>query len=71
MAAFLAVTTVGYVLLPGVDEVSPDFPPSLLWQFRVSSLAVTTTLWAALALGYAALTEFSARTPEREPVTTV
>ncbi|HLS77386.1 MAG TPA: CbtA family protein [Nocardia sp.] len=71
VAAFVAVTTVGYVLLPGVDEVSPDFPPSLLWQFRVSSLAVATTLWAALALGYAALTEFSARTPEREPVTTV
>ncbi|MBF6355780.1 CbtA family protein [Nocardia higoensis] len=68
--AFVAVTTVGYVLLPGVDEVSADFPPSLLWQFRVSSLAVSATLWAALGLGFAALTEFSdrTRTAERERV---
>ena len=69
--AFVAVTTIGYVLLPGVDEVSADFPPSLLWQFRVSSLAVSTTLWVALGLGFAALTEFAgrARTQTREPVT--
>ncbi|WP_040794166.1 CbtA family protein [Nocardia higoensis] len=71
--AFVAVTAVGYVLLPGVDEVSADFPPSLLWQFRVSALAVSATLWAALGLGFAALTEISARTAttQREPVTAV
>lgn len=69
--AFVAVTTIGYVLLPGVDEVSADFPPSLLWEFRVSSLATSATLWAALGLGFAALTEFASRAqaPAREPVT--
>ncbi|TQM29150.1 CbtA family protein [Nocardia bhagyanarayanae] len=61
VAAFALITTLGYVLLPGVDEVSADFPPSLLWQFRVASLAVSATLWAALGLGFAALTEFAGR----------
>lgn len=59
--AFVLVTTVGYVLLPGVNEVADDFPATLLWQFRVASLAETTTLWVALGLAFAALTEFASR----------
>ncbi|KAF0836516.1 CbtA family protein [Nocardia caishijiensis] len=59
VAAFALVTAVGYVLLPGVNEVSDDFPATLLWQFRVASLAETATLWAALGLAFAALTEWS------------
>ncbi|MCC3328426.1 CbtA family protein [Nocardia abscessus] len=61
-AAFVLVTALGYILLPGVNEVSADFPATLLWQFRVASLAETATLWACLALGFAALTEFATRT---------
>ncbi|MFI5536081.1 CbtA family protein [Nocardia sp. NPDC051900] len=68
VAAFVLVTTLGYVLLPGVNEVSADFPATLLWQFRVASLAETATLWACLALGFAALTEFATRTDTRVPV---
>ncbi|MET8776097.1 CbtA family protein [Nocardia sp. NPDC004654] len=71
VAVFVLITTLGYVLLPGVDEVSADFPPSLLWQFRVASLAVSATLWAALGLGFAALTEFAGRnTQARSEVAT-
>ncbi|MBF6337688.1 CbtA family protein [Nocardia abscessus] len=62
VAAFVLVTALGYILLPGVNEVSADFPATLLWQFRVASLAETATLWACLALGFAALTEFATRT---------
>ncbi|MBF6468014.1 CbtA family protein [Nocardia beijingensis] len=62
VAAFVLVTTLGYILLPGVNEVSADFPATLLWQFRVASLAETATLWACLALGFAALSEFATRT---------
>ncbi|WP_373864867.1 CbtA family protein [Nocardia xishanensis] len=71
-AAFVLITALGYVLLPGIDEVSADFPPSLLWQFRIASLAVSATLWAALGLGFAALTEFAQRTgtPVRGAVAT-
>jgi predicted cobalt transporter CbtA len=64
VAAFVAIVTIGYIALPGVDEVKADFPPSLLWQFRVASLAQTATLWAALGLGFAALTEFATRVKE-------
>ncbi|WP_454194760.1 CbtA family protein [Nocardia sp. Marseille-Q1738] len=62
VAAFVSVTALGYVLLPGVNEVQADFPASLLWEFRVASLAETATLWTCLALGFAALTEFATRT---------
>lgn len=60
-AVFVAVTAIGYILLPGINEVKSDFPAALLWNFRVASLAETATLWAALGLGFAALTEFAAR----------
>ncbi|MEV6364767.1 CbtA family protein [Nocardia asteroides] len=61
VAAFVLVTTVGYILLPGVNEVADDFPATLLWKFRVASLAETTTLWVSLGLAFAALTEFATR----------
>lgn len=61
VGAFVLVTTLGYVLLPGVNEVADDFPATLLWRFRVASLTETTTLWAALGLAFAALTEFASR----------
>ncbi|MEV0357306.1 CbtA family protein [Nocardia sp. NPDC050697] len=72
VAAFVVVVILGYVLLPGVNEVGADFPASLLWEFRVSSLAVSSTLWVALGLLFAALTEFAAapRTPVGEGVAT-
>lgn len=62
VAAFVLVTGLGYVLLPGVNEVSADFPATLLWEFRIASLAETAALWTCLALGFAALTEFATRT---------
>lgn len=72
MAVFVLVTALGYILLPGVNEVGDDFPATLLWQFRVASLSVSTTLWVALGLAYAGLTEWAARsrTPVHEPATT-
>ncbi|WP_227998161.1 CbtA family protein [Nocardia australiensis] len=62
VAAFVLVAGFGYILLPGVNEVSADFPATLLWQFRAASLAESTTLWVCLGLGFAALTEFATRT---------
>ena len=64
---FVAIVSVGYLLLPTVDEVSDDFPATLLWQFRMSSLATQATLWLTLGLVFALLTERAARVsiPER------
>ncbi|GGL23074.1 CbtA family protein [Nocardia jinanensis] len=72
VAGFVLVTTLGYVLLPGVDEVGADFPATLLWEFRAASLAVSTTLWVGIGLAFAALTEWSTRrsTPVRENAAT-
>ncbi|MFF2553100.1 CbtA family protein [Nocardia sp. NPDC058058] len=58
--ALVVVAGIGYVLLPGINEVKDDFPAALLWQFRAASLAETGTLWLVLGLGFAALTEFAA-----------
>lgn len=66
VAGFLVVVTVGYVLLPTVNEVPATFPASLLWNFRIASLGTQSVLWSALGLGFAAL--ITARQPDREPV---
>jgi hypothetical protein len=74
VAGFLIVVTVGYVLLPSIDEVPDTFPPSLLWNFRISSLGTQATLWVALGLAFAALlSRLGARPPavEREKSETV
>ncbi|MFI5494018.1 CbtA family protein [Actinoplanes sp. NPDC051859] len=55
IGGFLVVVVVGYVLLPNIDEVSDTFPPSLLWNFRITSLGTQVTLWAVLGLAFAAL----------------
>ncbi|MFQ6394561.1 CbtA family protein [Nocardia sp. KC 131] len=72
VAAFVLIVVLGYILLPGINEVKADFPASLLWQFRAASLAESATLWASLGLAFAALTEFATRasTPVREQVAT-
>lgn len=61
IAAFLTIVAVGYLLLPTVNEVRDDFPATLLWQFRVSSLATQATLWLALGLAFAFFTERAQR----------
>ncbi|QCQ93563.1 CbtA family protein [Rhodococcus sp. SGAir0479] len=60
-AAFLVVVAVGYLALPGIDEVGADFPATLLWQFRISSLATQASVWLALGLAFAFLTERAGR----------
>ncbi len=57
LAAFLVVVGLGYVLLPTINEVGADFPATLLWEFRLSSLATQATLWIALGLAFAFLTD--------------
>ncbi len=61
LIAFLLVVGLGYLVMPTIDEVSDDFPASLLWQFRVASFTVQVTLWAALGFIFAFLTERASR----------
>ncbi|MBV6760577.1 CbtA family protein [Rhodococcus opacus] len=57
VVTFLVVVTIGYLVLPTVNNVGDDFPAVLLWQFRLSSLATQATLWLVLGLAFAFLTE--------------
>lgn len=59
LATFGVIVGLGYLLMPGVNEVPDDFPATLLWEFRISSLTVQATLWTALGLAFAFLTERS------------
>ncbi|WP_037140710.1 CbtA family protein [Rhodococcoides fascians] len=64
---FLVIAALGYVLLPGINEVGDDFPATLLWEFRLSSLATQATLWLGLGLVFAFLTDRTS-SPTREAV---
>lgn len=57
--AFLVVTAGVYLVLPGVNEVPAVLPATILWRFRLGSLATQLTLWAAIGLLFGALTERS------------
>ncbi|MFD5901072.1 CbtA family protein [Streptomyces microflavus] len=55
-AGFVLAIGLAYAFLPSFDEVGKDFPGSLLWKFRLSTLAVQATFWAGFGLvfGYLA-----------------
>ncbi len=55
VAAFVVVVAIIRLLLPSVDEVPATFPPSLLWEFRLTSLGVQVVLWSVLGIALAAL----------------
>jgi hypothetical protein len=70
LLAGAVVVGVAYAALPHIDETPPDFPASVLWQFRISSLAAQAALWATLGLLFGALTERAQR-PRVRPAETV
>ncbi|GAA5055215.1 putative cobalt transporter CbtA [Thermocatellispora tengchongensis] len=45
---FLLPVAVAWLVLPEVEEVPSGFPATLLWDFRLASLATQLVLWAAL-----------------------
>lgn len=51
-ATFVALSVLLAVSLPGVHEIPRDYPASLLWEFRLSSLGTQAVLWTALGVGY-------------------
>ncbi|MFE6097393.1 CbtA family protein [Streptomyces massasporeus] len=57
VAAFAFAVGIAYAFLPAVDEVPADFPATVLWRFRLSALAVQTTLWAGFGLLFGELAE--------------
>ncbi|MFF2327432.1 MULTISPECIES: CbtA family protein [unclassified Streptomyces] len=56
-AAYVLVIGLSYAFLPSYNEVGKDFPASLLWEFRLATLAVQATLWITFGLVFGWLTE--------------
>ncbi|MFJ9637721.1 CbtA family protein [Streptomyces sp. NPDC101178] len=56
-AGFVLVIGLAYAFLPSFDEVGKDFPGTLLWKFRLSTLAVQTAFWTGFGLIFGYLTE--------------
>ncbi|MCQ9135897.1 CbtA family protein [Streptomyces hilarionis] len=57
VVGFVLVIGLAYGFLPSVNEVPADFPATLLWRFRLSSLAMQATMWAAFGLVFGELAE--------------
>jgi predicted cobalt transporter CbtA len=47
---YLVVTLTAIALLPSYSEVPADFPATVLYEFRVASLATQLALWATLGV---------------------
>jgi predicted cobalt transporter CbtA len=61
-AAAVLVAVAALAVLPGpVDTVPGDVPPTLLWDFRVASLAQLATMWLVLGVVFGALLESRSR----------
>jgi predicted cobalt transporter CbtA len=43
------------MILPRINEVPADFPATVLWNFRVASLATQLVLWTAIGIGFGAM----------------
>ncbi|PBC78883.1 putative cobalt transporter subunit CbtA [Streptomyces sp. TLI_235] len=56
-AAFAVAVGLAYAFLPSFNEVPADFSATLLWQFRLATLAVQATLWLGFGLLFGHLAE--------------
>jgi predicted cobalt transporter CbtA len=54
---FVIIMSVISHLLPEIDEVSPGFPVTLMWRFRIAALEIQAVMWATLGLLFGWLTE--------------
>ncbi|WP_330348055.1 CbtA family protein [Streptomyces sp. NBC_00582] len=71
---FVALIGLAYAFLPAVNEVPADFPATLLWRFRLSTLALQITLWTGFGLVFGEMAERlldprPAKAPARAAVT--
>ncbi|MFF9349115.1 CbtA family protein [Streptomyces sp. NPDC014734] len=56
-AGYVVVIGLAYAFLPSFNEVGKDFPATLLWEFRLATLAVQVTLWTVFGVVFGHLTE--------------
>ena len=55
--AFAATLTLIMAFLPAVNETPNDFPPTVMWQFRVAAIGIQVVLWGTFGLFFGYLAE--------------
>ncbi|MFF3458805.1 CbtA family protein [Streptomyces sp. NPDC002730] len=56
-AAFIAAAGLAFAFLPSFNEVPKDFPATVVWDFRLATLAIQVTLWTLFGLVFGHLAE--------------
>ncbi|MEU8862092.1 CbtA family protein [Streptomyces umbrinus] len=56
-ASFVLAVGLAYAFLPSFNEAPAGFPATLLWQYRLATLAIQVTLWTAYGLVFGLLAE--------------
>ncbi|MGW4031197.1 CbtA family protein [Streptomyces sp. NPDC004838] len=56
-AGFVVAVGVAFAFLPSFDEVPKGFPASVVWEFRLATLAIQVTLWTVFGLVFGHLAE--------------
>ncbi|GAA1266294.1 membrane protein [Planotetraspora silvatica] len=57
VGVFAVIIGIIYVVMPAVNEVPADFSATVLWRFRLASLAIQLTVWGTLGLLFGGLTD--------------
>ena len=52
VALYVVLVGLGQYLLPVVNEVPGDFPATLLWDFRIASMATQLILWTTIGIAF-------------------
>ncbi|MFG2530143.1 CbtA family protein [Streptomyces sp. NPDC048516] len=66
-AAFVIAIGLAYAFLPAINEVPHGFSATLLWQFRLSAIAIQLVLWTAFGLVFGHLAERVVPTRSQAP----
>lgn len=56
-AGFVVAVGLAFAFLPSFDEVPEGFPASVVWEFRLATLAIHATLWTVFGLVFGELAE--------------
>lgn len=68
IASYVAIVVIAGLVLPTVQEVPPDFPATMLWEFRRSAVGMQLILWAGIGITFAILVQrVMARSGARAP----
>lgn len=55
--AFVVAVGLAYAFLPSFNEVPKGFPATVVWEFRLATLAIQATLWTVFGLAFGFLAE--------------